>query len=300
MRIFIAHADADQAVADELKGYILPNGGVFAQTETGARGFGYVQPSDVVIVLWSQACVFSPYRMQLEKRMLDAWADERLVLVRLDHSFLPVGMRDLPVIDASFETTRQITTWRDVTRAAKERMNALMVAHQARLDEVSDDEGTSDGSGQEGFELGLQTVPSANDPDKDPPEALFVSYAHADDFKVGAIVGLVENAGRAVWIDRGGIRAGHGWAGEIVRAIKSAGGALIMCSARAFESDHVKREIYLADRYKKPMLPVFLEEAVPPEDFEYFFAAVQWLELFRLPGDQHESAVARALESFAS
>ena len=25
MRIFIAHADADQAVADELKGYILPN-----------------------------------------------------------------------------------------------------------------------------------------------------------------------------------------------------------------------------------------------------------------------------------
>ena len=108
---------------------------------------------------------------------------------------------------------------------------------------------------------------------------------------------MVEACGRGVWIDKGGIAAGEGWAGEIVRAIKAAGGVMVMCSSRAFESDHVKREIYLADRYRKPMLPVFLEDAQPPEDFEYFFAGVQWLELFRLPEAERAGAVERALSA---
>lgn len=64
---------------------------------------------------------------------------------------------------------------------------------------------------------------------------------------------------------------------------------------RAFESDHIKREVYLADRYKKPMLPVFIAEAAPPEDFEYFFAGVQWLELFKLPEADRSAAIGKAL-----
>ena len=30
-----------------------------------------------------------------------------------------------------------------------------------------------------------------------------------------------------------------------------------MCSKAAFESDHVKREVYLADRYRKKLVPVY-------------------------------------------
>lgn len=289
MRVFIAHAEADQAAADELKEYLKPNG-YFAQTETGARGFGYLQPSDIVIVLWSRHCVFSPYRMQFEQRLLDAWADERLVLVKLDHYFLPVGARDLPAIDASFESARQITAWRDVARRTREQMNALLV----KLQEPSTGKVRID----EEFSTGISQPPTPPDPPapmEGPEDALFVSYAHADDLSVGKVVDMVEDGGRAVWIDKGGIQAGQGWAGEIVRAIKAAGGVLIMCSTRAFESDHVKREVYLADRYKKPILPIFLEAAQPPEDFEYFFAAVQWLELFKLPDGEHQGALAKAL-----
>jgi len=109
------------------------------------------------------------------------------------------------------------------------------------------------------------------------------------------VVEAVQAQGRAVWIDKGGIAAGEGWAGEIVRAIKSAKGVIVMCSAQAFQSDHVKREVYLADRYKKPMVPVFLEAAAPPEDFEYFFAGVQWLELHKTPAGEQAAAIAKAL-----
>ena len=72
---------------------------------------------------------------------------------------------------------------------------------------------------------------------------------------------------------------------------------MVMCSKHAFESDHVKREVYLADRYKKPLSPVFIEDAKPPEDFEYFFASVQWLELWKLPEADRPAAIGKALEA---
>jgi len=341
----------------------------------------------------------------MEKQLFDAWADGQLVLVKLDHGFLPVGLRDQPFVDASFETARQLTAWPQIERQVRETMNAALVARQqeqaepvaANLPPSGAEGGATPGApprmsrepqgnfadeideapesapakpssrsgllpmlfllgvaglGAIGFAMFLngmsgQMVPiavgvaaaivlvllvaallsrkpaarPANPPTKKsaarpapapapaaPAEeeaaaplqpALFVSYAHADSAQVTPVVEAVKDAGRPVWIDSGthggGILAGEGWAGEIVRAIKSAGGVVVMCSPRAFESDHIKREVYLADRYRKPMLPVFLEEASPPEDFEYFFASVQWLELFRLPEGERPQAIAKAL-----
>lgn len=126
---------------------------------------------------------------------------------------------------------------------------------------------------------------------------LFISYSHADDATVTPLVAIVEGHGRTVWIDKTGINTGDGWAGEIVKAIKAAHGVVVMCSKHSFESDHVKREVYLADKYKKPMAPMFLEQAALPEDFEYFFANVQWLELWKLPEADRAAAIGQALKA---
>jgi hypothetical protein len=125
--------------------------------------------------------------------------------------------------------------------------------------------------------------------------SMFVSYAHDDALQVGPVVAAVERAGRPVWIDKSGLTGGQNWAGEIVRAIKDARGVMVLCSPAAFASDHVKREVYLADRYQKPLLPVFLEPAAPPEDFEYFFAGIQWIDLHAIPESDRAAAIKRAL-----
>ena len=52
----------------------------------------------------------------LEQRALDAWAQGRLVVVKLDHGIPPVGLRDLPAIDASFEAAREFK-WNEVADA---------------------------------------------------------------------------------------------------------------------------------------------------------------------------------------
>ncbi|MGE3867017.1 MAG: TIR domain-containing protein, partial [Hyphomonadaceae bacterium] len=76
--------------------------------------------------------------------------------------------------------------------------------------------------------------------------ALFVAYAHDDAVAVGAVVAAVERAGRPVWVDASNVTSEADWAREVASAIRSAPGVLVMCSQRSFQSDHVKREVYLA------------------------------------------------------
>lgn len=296
MFAFIAHADADKAVADELKAFLKLRG-IFSETETGVRGFRRLQSGDVVIALWSDKSAFHRHRMQIEKRMLEAWANGRLVLVKLDHSFLPVGMRDLPAIDATFVETRKLVAWADVERAAREAMKTAQAKNSevfwnspppAKVERSREAAKKREGGGGSGVPVG-QAV------DAPPGDVVFISYSHADDAAVEPVVAVVEKSGRDVWIDKKDVATGDGWAGEIVRGIKGAKGVMVMCSPHAFQSDHIKREVYLADRYKKPMLPVFLADAKPPEDFEYFFAGLKGLDLYRIQESDRPNAIVRAL-----
>lgn len=146
-------------------------------------------------------------------------------------------------------------------------------------------------------------VPAVIEPDSpeatpSPDTLLFVSYARLDTEAVSPVVDIVQDNGYQVWIDRGEITPGENWAGEIVRGIKSSNGVMIMCSPNAFQSDHIKREVYLADRYGKPMLPIYLEPAEAPEDFEYFFAGIQYLDLHAISGGARDLAIQQAMESF--
>ena len=349
MTVFIAHAESDRAVAEALEKF-LERRGLFVELENGEREFRALQANDTVVALWSKDTVGSKQRLPLEKRALQAWADEQLIVVKLDRAFAPVGLRDLKAIDAGIEQQRDIA-WAAVAKKAGEpqpaRADAASQAPASAAQRKAAPQASSGGS-----PLAIIFVPLAllliggglyafANGGRDfltnglPPKAykaflpvavttiavallafmyfamrarraaapgvahdpLFVSYAHADNMAVVPVVEAVQAQGRTVWIDKGELHAGTSWAGEIVRAIKNAKGVIVMCSAHAFESDHVKREVYLADRYKKPILPVFLEAATMPEDFEYFFTGVQWLELHKTPENERAAAIARALKT---
>ncbi|MEL6257848.1 MAG: toll/interleukin-1 receptor domain-containing protein [Pseudomonadota bacterium] len=127
-------------------------------------------------------------------------------------------------------------------------------------------------------------------------DAVFVSYSSADKGAVWPLVDEVEQSGISVWIDRE-IGAGEGWAGAIVRAIKETGTFCLMCSPNAFNSDHVRREIYIADKYKKALLPVILEEAAMPDDIEYFLIDRQWVRLDACTEDERPARLREAIQA---
>lgn len=404
MTVFIAHAPADQDAAEALEKFIERRG-QFAELDDGQTAMRPVQPSDVVVLLISQKLVFAPTRLRLEQRALDAWAEGRLVTVKLDHGIAPVGLRDLPFIDASFEAQREFK-WQEVANQIRERLRAPRASQTPppkgpappwrdhlnkieaenktaeKRDDVAVPQKKASGSsfvslliclvlmlpglgalvasasiwlvnrigprpgtfadllaGIDAFGVARGSPEGVTVPifaaaialmvlapigfvmsrggrktrsesvreqaevseDYEAPlpmpttDAVFVSYARANATSVLPVIEGAKEQGRHFWLDQQNISGGDGWAGEIVRAIKAAQGVLVMCSKAAFESDHVKREIYLADRYRKKLVPVFIEQAEPPEDFEYFFAGVQMTNLFETPEAERPEALVRAL-----
>jgi hypothetical protein len=115
----------------------------------------------------------------------------------------------------------------------------------------------------------------AAQPDQGTPgiHQIFISYSRQDTDFVDRIIGLIEEAGYTVWIDREA--GGHGtqrYAAPIVRAIKSARVVALMCSRNAFASDHVVREIYVAGDFRKPFLAFQLDGTQFPDDLIYFLS----------------------------
>lgn len=111
------------------------------------------------------------------------------------------------------------------------------------------------------------------------PAQVFISYSRSNGDIVYPLVAEVEAAGRDVWIDREELQAGASTAGMIVRAIRASDTFCLMCTAEAFQSDTVRRELYIADKYRRKLLPVRLDFAQVPGDFEYFLNDRQWLDL---------------------
>ena len=355
--------------------------GKFVELDDGETALAPVGPRDVVVALISQNFVMSPWRLRFEQRALDAWADGRLILVKLDKAFAPVGLRDLPSIDASFEAQREFK-WGEVAAEIDKKLNApahelpperggeetaapaparkrkaaprrkggspLLVALgvlllligggvlyaaaimagfaaapmpsvEAALSLVAHVDpvvvaavgGAMTLVGLIAFFGGLSKrarrgsgPEDAEDYEAPPrgsaaaaPGGVFVSYARANAPVVLPMIDAAKRAGRKFWLDQHGLKAGQGWAGEIVRAIRGAPGVLVMCSKAAFESDQVKREVYLADRYRKRLMPVFVEAAEIPDDFEFFFAGVQELHLHETPEAERPAALLAALET---
>jgi TolB-like protein len=88
------------------------------------------------------------------------------------------------------------------------------------------------------------------------------------------------SAGVGVWIDEGGIHGASLWGQEIVDAIESSKVMVLMLSDASITSDNVVKELSIASEDKKPILPVYLHQAVIPKSMRYQLAGIQHIEYF--------------------
>jgi hypothetical protein len=357
MTVFVAHAPADLAAAEGLE-KVIERRGYFVELDDGHIALRPIESADVLVLLASQAFLLTTARLRLEQRALDAWADGRLIVVKLDQGAAPVGLRDLPAVDASDEAQRDVR-WNEAADAVADKLAAQPSAAQAPplrrralisavalpllaapgvlalaaaasiwlahrigpapsgwtelrqgIDHFGVRYGLPAGLTEWLFAIAIALTvciiaiaiarplwrrssrPQAREaPPVKQTDAVFVCYAPANEGLVLPVIEAAKRAGRKFWLDQKGAVAAGGWTGEIARAIHGSAGVVVMCSKAAFESDHVKREIYLADRYGKKLAPVLIEAAEPPEDFEYFFAGAQPLKLFETPEAERPQAL---------
>lgn len=351
MTVFLAHVEADLEAAEALA-KAVERRGLFVEHEDGEHVGRALQAKDALVLFWSAASAQDAHRLSLERRALDAWADGKLVLVALDGASRPVGLRDLPAVDAhdydhwpeAWDTAMAVITAAVNTALSAPPPDAPVPAPVPTKKEEPTAPPARGGKGLASlfvlvgllaliglgayayqrvqyavFEMppawliwsaagaGIALAVLARmalsprkrkkakakpKPEKAPPPAppalaVFVSYAHDDALAVGPVVAVVEGAGRPVLIDRGEVSAQDN--------IRGAQGVVVMCSPAAFQSDRVKREVFLADRHRKPVLAIYVKPAPTPQDFEFFFAGAQSLDLGPVPENERPTAIRNAL-----
>ncbi len=107
---------------------------------------------------------------------------------------------------------------------------------------------------------------------------LFFSYARQDKDLVFPLAGELQELGVDVWLDIQGIQGGSLWADEIAKAIRDCEFFILFISSSSIKSDNVRRELNLAHEWEKRIIPIRLEKAGIPPEWQYQIAGIQWIE----------------------
>lgn len=103
---------------------------------------------------------------------------------------------------------------------------------------------------------------------------IFISYESSDKAMAYRICEFLEARELKCWIAPRDIHAGE-YAGEIIRAIKSADKFVAVCSSHTSRSPHVKNEVSLAVDNRCIIIPFMLSNVALDDSLEYYFAGKQ-------------------------
>ncbi len=110
---------------------------------------------------------------------------------------------------------------------------------------------------------------------------VFISYASLDQTEATKLVGEIERRGIPCWISNRDIAPGADYQQSIVAAVQSAGAFLLLFTENANRSVEIPRELALAGKYRKTVVPARMQDILPTGAFEYPLTSAQYIDLFR-------------------
>ena len=127
---------------------------------------------------------------------------------------------------------------------------------------------------------------------------IFISYSRYDSTLVNEFVALLENEGFSVWIDRDGIESGDEFKRVILRAIKESSVVVFFSSEHSNQSDWTAKEIGVAVKYKKHIVPIILDSSNYNEVVEFDLINLDYVNYLDIK--QQSSVKDRLLKSLKS
>src|SRR5687767_12350660 len=125
---------------------------------------------------------------------------------------------------------------------------------------------------------------------------VFISYASADKLTADGICARLEANGVRCWVAPRDLLPGQDWGESIVRAIGASRVLVLVLSAGANESSHVKREIERALDKGLAILPFRIQDVRPARSLEYFLSTAHWMDALTPPMEQHIDRLAVAIK----
>lgn len=116
---------------------------------------------------------------------------------------------------------------------------------------------------------------------------VFVSYATHDKLTADAVCATLEAAGVRCWIAPRDVTPGMDYGAAIVEGIRGSRIMVVVFSAHANDSQHIKREVERAVSHGVVVLPFRIEDTLPTASLEYFIGSVHWLDALSPPLEAH-------------
>ena len=113
--------------------------------------------------------------------------------------------------------------------------------------------------------------------EKQENEFIFLSHHSSKLELVIHLSRYLERNGLNTWYAPRNIHSGEVWDEAILNAIKKCKAVILLFCAQADSSRQVKRELALADKYKKSVFWLRVEK-VEPNNLSYFLTSTQWLD----------------------
>ena len=130
---------------------------------------------------------------------------------------------------------------------------------------------------------------------------VFISYSRKDKAIVDEIRQLLDANSITYWLDIEKIRMGSEFMGDIVDAIEKSDLVLFISSVNSNASHNVAKEISIADKFKKTILPVRIDDAPYSSVIEYDLIGVDYIDYSKRSNESLEklrkSILARLLIS---
>ena len=101
---------------------------------------------------------------------------------------------------------------------------------------------------------------------------IFISYASGDLAKVDSFRQLLLQQSIPCWMAPYDIPAGQRYAYAVTTSLRHCACAVVLYSAKTMQSENVERELECAVNFKKPIVPIALEETPLSDNFLYYFA----------------------------
>lgn len=112
------------------------------------------------------------------------------------------------------------------------------------------------------------------------PHKVFISYSRKDYDKACGICDQLNKLQIPYWIDINGVYSGANFKEVIVNAISSCELVLFLSSVNSNESSNVAKEIGLADKYDKVIIPVRLDNSPMNPKIDYDLSGIDFVDMF--------------------
>ncbi len=107
---------------------------------------------------------------------------------------------------------------------------------------------------------------------------IFISYSRKDKMEIKGICELLNQMNISYWIDVDGTYSGENFKTVIVEAIGNSDLVLFISSANSNASSNVAKEISLADKLKKTILPIKLDNTPYASMIEYDLVGIDYID----------------------